>query len=204
MAKDFDKTLVYSALEVANICGVANQTAINWIRNGYLKAFNTPGGQYRVYADDLVSFMSGRKMRIPDILSSVCADSTKMKILIVEDESGLNTVIKTYFEKHFPTVTIFQAFDGFEAGAIMTREQPDVLILDLGLPGVNGFELCKKIADSDSFGNPTTIIITACQDTDIEKQIKDLNATCFFRKPVVLQELKEVVQSCLPYPPPVH
>ena len=55
MSKEFEKTIVYSALEVANICGVANQTAINWIRNGYLKAYSTPGGQYRVYADDLVT-----------------------------------------------------------------------------------------------------------------------------------------------------
>ena len=65
MSKEFEKTIVYSALEVANICGVANQTAINWIRNGYLKAYSTPGGQYRVYADDLVGFMSDRNMRVP-------------------------------------------------------------------------------------------------------------------------------------------
>ena len=53
MSKDSSRTIVYSALEVANICGVVNQTAINWIRNGYLKAFSTPGGQYRVYLDEI-------------------------------------------------------------------------------------------------------------------------------------------------------
>ena len=58
-------SIVYSALEVANICGVVNQTAINWIRNDYLKAFKTPGGQYRIYPDDLVEFMRQRNMRIP-------------------------------------------------------------------------------------------------------------------------------------------
>ena len=52
MNKDSNKTIVYSALEVANICGVVNQTAINWIRNGYLQAFSTPGGQYRIYLED--------------------------------------------------------------------------------------------------------------------------------------------------------
>jgi len=48
---------------VANLCGVVNQTAINWIRNGYLKAFTTPGGQYRIYAEDLISFLDSRGMR---------------------------------------------------------------------------------------------------------------------------------------------
>ena len=56
MAKSIKKIRIFSALEVANLCGVVNQTAINWIRNGYLKAFTTPGGQYRIYAEDLMAF----------------------------------------------------------------------------------------------------------------------------------------------------
>ena len=60
-----NKPVVFSALEVANICGVVNQTAINWINTGHLKAFKTPGGQYRVYPADLISFMRDRKMKIP-------------------------------------------------------------------------------------------------------------------------------------------
>ena len=48
MKESEGKSVVYSALEVANICGVVNQTAINWIRNKHLKAFSTPGGQFRV------------------------------------------------------------------------------------------------------------------------------------------------------------
>ena len=53
MLKKDKKIRIYSALEVANICGVVNQTAINWIKNSHLKAFTTPGGQYRVYSEDL-------------------------------------------------------------------------------------------------------------------------------------------------------
>ena len=56
MKKNNEKPQIYSALEVANICGVVNQTAINWIKANYLKAFKTPGGQYRVYPEDLVNF----------------------------------------------------------------------------------------------------------------------------------------------------
>ena len=66
MGKKEKKVRIFSALEVADICGVVNQTAINWIKNGFLKAFMTPGGQYRVYAEDLLAFLSSRGMRIPD------------------------------------------------------------------------------------------------------------------------------------------
>ena len=81
MAKKTSKTTVYSALEVANICGVVNQTAINWIRNGHLKAFSTPGGQYRVYKEDLLQFMAERNMRLPDD-----SEENTFSVLIVDDE----------------------------------------------------------------------------------------------------------------------
>ena len=109
MSKEFEKTIVYSALEVANICGVANQTAINWIRNGYLKAYSTPGGQYRVYADDLVGFMMERNMRVPENLASLCNTSSNSSILVVEDDRGFNTVLHQYLSREFSDVQVYQA-----------------------------------------------------------------------------------------------
>lgn len=195
MSKEFEKTIVYSALEVANICGVANQTAINWIRNGYLKAYSTPGGQYRVYADDLVGFMMERNMRVPENLASLCNTSSNSSILVVEDDMGLNTVLHQYLSQEFSGVQVYQAFDGFEAGSLMTSKKPTVVVLDLNLPGVDGFELCKKINSSDEFGNPAIIVITALQDSGIEDKIQEMHAVAFFRKPVVLDELSQAVKA---------
>ena len=203
MAKDFERTVVYSALEVANICGVANQTAINWIRNGYLQAFNTPGGQYRVYADDLVHFMTERKMRIPESLLSECSSFETKRILIVEDDVGLNTVLKQYFEKELQNIEIIQAFDGFEAGALISSKQPHIIILDLNLPGVNGIDLCKKIKNDESFGNPAIIVVTALNDSETEQKINSLGISNFFRKPVILSELVQAIRLFFS-PPPSH
>lgn len=75
MAKRAKKVRMFSALEVANICGVVNQTTINWIKNGHLNAFTTPGGQYRVYAEDLVSFLEERGMRVPEEVREVAEQS---------------------------------------------------------------------------------------------------------------------------------
>ena len=65
MTNNTEKPSVFSALEVANVCGVVNQTAINWIRGGHLKAYKTPGGQYRVYPEDLVDFLKKRNIARP-------------------------------------------------------------------------------------------------------------------------------------------
>ena len=77
----------------------------------------------------------------------------------------------------------------------MTSKKPTVVVLDLNLPGVDGFELCKKINSSDEFGNPAIIVITALQDSAIEDQIQEMHAVAFFRKPVVLDELSQAVKA---------
>ena len=167
MINNTEKPSVFSALEVANVCGVVNQTAINWIRGGHLKAYKTPGGQYRVYPEDLVDFLKKRNMRVSEELLSKCfsVKNKNNKLLIVDDDKGLNTVIATYIKKKYEELEIFQAFDGFEAGVLMTKETPNSLILDLDLPGVDGFSLCKRINENQYFGNPNVIVITALEDS---------------------------------------
>ncbi len=66
-----EKPVVFSAMEAAKICGVVNQTAINWIRKGSLKASTTPGGQYRIYPEDLIDFMQQNNMNVPQKLLEI-------------------------------------------------------------------------------------------------------------------------------------
>lgn len=199
MSKDSNKTIVYSALEVANICGVVNQTAINWIRNGYLKAFSTPGGQYRIYLEDLVDFMKDRNMKIPTELleASQQNKSISASILIVDDDRGLNQVVTKFIEKEIPDLSIFQAFDGFEAGAIMAEKKPNIILLDLDLPGVNGEDLFKKINASEEFGKPVVCVMTALKDETVLDRLKDNGVENFFIKPLNLVEISDTVKDLI-------
>ena len=189
--------VVFSAMEVAKICGVVNQTAINWIKNGYLKAFSTPGKQYRVYPDDLVTFMVKRSMAIPDSLMALCKEKhfDAKSLLIVDDDKGLNSVMMMYLQKKISGLTVFQAFDGFEAGSLMVEKHPNCLILDLDLPGVDGFGLCKKINEGEIYGKPSIVVVTALEDSDIEAKVMELGVKKFFKKPLNLVELVDSVSN---------
>lgn len=193
-----NKPQVFSALEVANICGVVNQTAINWIKGGHLKAFTTPGGQYRVYPDDLADFMKKRNMRIPKKLAESCSSLIfeKHSILVVDDDLGLNTVVTKFLSNKFEdgNIEVFQAFDGFEAGVLMMEKHPKILILDLDLPGVDGFSLCKRIHGDEAFVNTVIIVITALEDGDIENRVKEQGVKFFFKKPLNLAQLAQVIE----------
>lgn len=194
-----ENNTVFSAMEVSKICGVVNQTAINWIKSGYLKAFSTPGKQYRVYPDNLVEFMSKRNMKVPESLLALCNNKHfgQKNLLIVDDDKGLNAVLKLYLQKKMDDLTIYQAFDGFEAGALLVEKQPNCLILDLDLPGVDGFGLCKKINENDVYGKPSIIVVTALEDSLVESKVMELGAKKFFKKPLNLVNLSECISEIL-------
>ncbi len=188
---------IFSALEVANMCGVVNQTAINWIRNGHLKAFNTPGGQYRVYKDDLIEFIHARGMRVPEALNEGEPSANWKSLIVIDDDKGLNSAIRAYLEKNIPDLNVLQSFDGFDAGAQLVEKKPGFVILDLALPGVVGQEICKRIKNDPAFGKPYVIIITALEDASIEDEMYSLGADKFFRKPLVLADLRAVIESAM-------
>ena len=194
MAKNDKKVRIFSALEVANICGVVNQTAINWIKNGYLKAFTTPGGQYRVYSEDLVDFLHSRGMRMPDELQRVLEEQLEVDtILIVDDDRDLNNLVHQYLSKKHPDFEIFQAFDGFEAGRMLAEKKPGLVILDIDLPGVNGHKLARSIKDSSGFAKPIIVAISGLDDAEEESSMLNDGADAFIAKPLELDHLLAVV-----------
>jgi two-component system OmpR family response regulator len=198
MAKNGKKVRIFSALEVANICGVVNQTTINWIKSGHLKAFVTPGGQYRVYADDLIEFLSSRGMRIPDELEEAADEKLAWDIiLVVDDDEDINDLLKRYLLKKFPDFTVLQAYDGFEAGKLISEYSPGIIILDINLPGIDGHKLCQKLKENGGTQSPAVIAITGLNDPAEEESIIRNGADAFFAKPLDLESLKQKINDLL-------
>jgi len=198
MAKKNKKVRIFSALEVANICGVVNQTAINWIRGNHLKAFTTPGGQYRVYADDLLEFLKERGMRIPEELLSLVKEED-FSVLIIDDDRDLNDMIRDVLANRLDGYRICQAFDGFEAGKMMQEEKPNIIVLDIDLPGVNGHQLCKKIRNDESFADVLIVSISGLDEHTEKPQIMAEGADAYFAKPLdfdqFVGEIKKLISE---------
>lgn len=200
MGKLDKKVRTFSALEIAKLCGVVNQTAINWIRAGHLKAFTTPGGQYRVYAEDLVTFLKERNMRIPEELHEDLTMPVDLGLaLIVDDDKDLNTILKRLLERKIEDLRVAQAFDGFEAGRIIAERHPAIVLLDLNLPGVDGFSLCKKIRSDESFGQPAVIAMTGIAQEEAQPKMMEAGADAFFAKPLnfdaLIAKIRELLET---------
>jgi CheY-like chemotaxis protein len=97
----------------------------------------------------------------------------------------------------WPEADLYQAFDGFEAGSMLGVNRPQVVILDLNLPGVDGFELCRRIKQEPGFEQPWVVAITSSEEPGLEERLAALGADAFFRKPFDFVHLAESLQKRL-------
>ena len=196
IARTNKKERVFSAHEVANICGVVNQTAINWIDKGHLEAYTTPGGQYRVYADVLAKFLQKQGMRLPEELKQILAEQAKIEqVLIVDDDQKVNDSIKQYLDKRYPEYRVNQAYDGFDAGKAIADYKPDVVLLSINLPGVDGYKLCSSIKVDENLSRPIIVAITATDSAEVEERARQAGADGFLRKPINLDILPNLIEE---------
>jgi DNA-binding response OmpR family regulator len=82
-----------------------------------------------------------------------------------------------------------QAFDGFEAGRLVSELKPGVVLLDISLPGIDGHKLCKRIKDDPTLGSPVIVAITGLTDSTLEKTILGEGADAFYAKPLDFEKL---------------
>jgi excisionase family DNA binding protein len=192
MPKDGRRVRIFSALEVANICGVVNQTAINWIRNGHLKAFTTPGGQYRIYAKDLAAFLDKRGMSTSGEVLQVMMENASWNNLLIAAEKAINDCVKTDLEKLLSHYTVIQAFNWFEVGRKITEEKPGFVLLDAELPGGNISEFLETMKEDSFFGKPYVFLMTDSLKTDDTSIIK---ADLVLTKPKKKKKLELAIKS---------
>src|SRR5215468_6762600 len=171
---------IYTTHEVSRLLHVNPRSVINWIEQSLLQSYRTPGGHRRIRHDDLLAFL--RKHRIPTPASLVTG---KFKVLIVDDDQEITDLLKSYLQRQ-GGYEISSAADGITALIEVGRTKPDLLILDIMIPGVDGIEVCRRIkADSSN----KTAIIAISGTTERQSQVLEAGADAFMLKPVDMDKL---------------
>jgi DNA-binding response OmpR family regulator len=118
------------------------------------------------------------------------------KILIVDDDADLRRALKIRLRaNHYDIV---QASDGYSAIAVAQKEQPDLIILDLGLPAGDGYVVLERLQSSDSLSNIPVIVLSARDPQSNEHKTLQAGANAFFQKPADNNELLEVIRATIP------
>jgi len=109
-------------------------------------------------------------------------------ILVVEDTKSCLELLKSYLSSD--TTMIFSAFDGKECLEVLSATIPNVIILDIMLPKMDGIEVLKIIKENNATKNIPVLLMTAQSSDSIRKKGWDLGASDFLSKPLILKEVE--------------
>ncbi|MBN2319339.1 MAG: response regulator [Acidobacteria bacterium] len=175
----------YTTFKISQMCGVNPTTVQNWVKGKKLRAFQTPGGHRRIQREDLIAFLKKFGMPIPAEL----AEDPPL-VLIVDDEADILDMIEDLVRSGDADVEVAKAQSGVEALLMIGERKPELLILDLKMPGMNGYEVCRKLKSSPGTQNIRIVAISGDHDTTVKERILETGADLFFTKPIDVVEFR--------------
>jgi len=174
---------VFTTGEAAKICKVSQQTIIRCFDSGQLKGFRVPGSRFRrIPREQLYMFM--RDNGIP----TDALESGKRKVLIVDDDEELVELICDVLDRdtRFETRSVN---NGFDAGMMVKEYRPDLIVLDIMLPDINGKEVCQRVRSNSTMNDVRIICISGMVEEDKVGELRAAGADDFMHKPFEVERL---------------
>lgn len=156
----------------------------NWIDQDRLKAYRTPGGHRRVAVEDLLAFLQKHKMPIPAQI-----ETTPTRVMVVDDNPAITRLISRAIKAKHEDYEVLEAHDGFKAGTLLATLRPDVVVLDLRMPGMDGYEVCRLIKSQESTRSCEVIAMTAYPSEENVDRILEMGARICLHKPLDMERL---------------
>ncbi len=175
--------------QIAKFCAVDPRTVNRWIHQNLLVSHALPITHFRrIKVKDFLRFLKAEKMPVPEILKGI----SKNRILIVDDDPSVrNAIRRVLHQAHSKDYEIETASEGFEAGRILQKFQPDLVILDLKMPKMDGFEVCRQIKTHPETRHIKVLAMSGTVRKEEYQKALDLGADSFLEKPFSEQVLKD-------------
>jgi excisionase family DNA binding protein len=171
------------------ICAITRRTIWSYVKSGEITASRTPGGHYRVSKKDLDDFIEKKEMRPQRQQLSAT------KILVVDDDPKIRKFLIRVLQKNGNAIE--EAVDGFEAGQKTIKFKPDIMILDIFMPKMDGFEVCRNMKKNPDTKNTKIIAISGFDTEENREKILKCGADLFLPKPLDKSTLKNTIKTVL-------
>ena len=168
---------VFTTGEAAKICKVSQQTIIRCFDSGQLKGFRVPGSRFRrIPRDILYKFMKDNG------IPTDALESGKRKALIVDDDVELVELIRDALVAD-GRFEVRVANNGFDAGMMVKEYHPDIIVLDVMLPDINGKEVCQRVRSDTALDDVKIICISGMVEAAKIDDLRESGANDFLQKP---------------------
>ena len=171
--------------QVAEMLMVSPSAIRSWTEKGELKAMVTAGGHRRFKLDDIKAFANEKNIKLN-------IKENEFRVLIIDDEQIFADYLKEALSIESPKLEFEISLDGFNAGIKLKEFQPKIVLLDLMMPEMNGFEVCKQIKQDPLLQHIRIIAMSGDHSSTNEALILDAGAEAYFKKPI---DIKAFVQQ---------
>jgi len=164
--------------QAAELLMITPATVRQWAEKGVLNAFTTPGGHRRFLASEVERFARERGLTLN------VGNSGALRVLIVDDDIPLVGYLIKLLEDYPEQVVTESANNGFDAGLKIREFEPDVVLLDLMMPGLDGFDVCRLLKDDPHTKAIRVIAMTGYPSTEYVEKILASGAELCLPKPI--------------------
>jgi excisionase family DNA binding protein len=172
--------------QAATYLGVAQSTIRKWSDGGRLPAFYTPGGHRRFRRGDLDAFLSGSRAR---------ATRGAPLVLVVDDDERLREFVRVNLE--MDGYSVREAANAEEGLAALEDESPDLILLDVMMPGMDGWEMLRRVQERHGVGTVPVIMFSGKVEEGTAERAAEEGAQAFLGKPFDPQQLIESTKQLI-------
>jgi len=174
--------------EVAELLLVAPVTVRQWAQKGWLKADHTAGGHRRFHQSDVEQFAKERGMTLH------FRHDGGLRILIVDDDRQLVLYLTEMLDGEEGVTRVDSAYDGFEAGLKVRAFTPDIILLDLMMPGLYGFSVCRMMKTDPATRGIRIVAMSGYCTEDNKRRILEAGAEICLTKPFEKADLMRALR----------
>ena len=167
--------------QVAKLLLVSPITVRQWAQKGILPATTTAGGHRRFARSDVEVFARERGIAL----------GGNPSVLVVDDDIQLNKFLVALFQTSVDDIDVYSAADGFEAGRLVQQHKPQVVVLDIMMPGIDGVEVCRSIKAQPDTAHIHVVAMTGHFSDALHDKIRNAGAAVLLKKPFDSEVLLE-------------
>jgi excisionase family DNA binding protein len=185
----------YSTAEAAKLLGVSHRTIQLWVEAGTLQAWKTAGGHRRIASSSVEKLLDGRRQSLAGERGAP-APARQLKVLIVDDDATLLRLYELEIGGWGLPIELIKAGDGFDALLKIGEHNPDLLISDLSMPGMDGFRMVNSLRNNPKQRHLNIIIISGLDRSTIAS-LGLPDDIPVYAKPVAFTQLRNAVEKSL-------
>lgn len=182
--------------DIARYCHTTIMQVNRWIKNGDLKAFRNPGGQNRITRQEFRSFLERNGMPVLDDFFREIERGKR--VLVADDDRSVVDAIRYLLMAQEEDYEVKVSRDGYETLIAAGDFKPDLLIIDIRMPKIDGLEVCRRLRQNDSFTRGIKILAITGHSEAYDRDLVLRNgADEYLLKPFEKQTLVALVKRLL-------